>query len=171
MSKRCGNCRWWDNEPYLEVRDSPAGGKGQYGDCMAPVPLLFGRVYESGQDCMRAGTDAEKCQCYEEKSISGIKRLLARCDPCMLPESYKAYKALSQELATALEFMMSRMACDNCSTTLEEVEQGHCRHCSQAWHRKPYDAAVAVLAKAAAQRKWGRLWGCRKRSRRSYRII
>jgi hypothetical protein len=42
------------------------------------------------------------------------------------------------------------MACDNCSTTLEEVEQGHCRHCSQAWHRKPYDAAVAVLAKAAA---------------------
>jgi hypothetical protein len=100
MSKRCDTCRWWDNTAYLEVRDSPNMEKGQYGDCMAPVPLLFGRVYEEGQDCLRAETDATKCQCFEVRSV--VKGLLAKCDPCMLPESYKAYKALAQKLANAL---------------------------------------------------------------------
>ena len=65
--KTCDNCKWWDNTPYLEIRDAPNQEKGQYGDCLAPVPLLFGSVYESGQDCVRAETNADKCQCWKDR--------------------------------------------------------------------------------------------------------
>ena len=66
-ARRCDTCRWWDNEPYREIRDAPNQEKGRYGDCLAPVPLLFGRVYEWGQDALRAETDAERCQCWEDR--------------------------------------------------------------------------------------------------------
>jgi hypothetical protein len=102
MSKRCDTCRWWDNEPYLEIRAAPNQEPGLYGDCEAPLPISLNKSRDAttAYEPIQGDTNAEKCHCFEVRSV--VKGLLAKCDPCMLPESYKAYKALAQKLANAL---------------------------------------------------------------------
>jgi hypothetical protein len=68
-AKRCDRCRWWDNEPYLEIRGAPNQEPGLYGDCSAPLPISM----SGGGDAMEADepitgdTNAEKCPCWKEK--------------------------------------------------------------------------------------------------------
>ncbi len=71
MSKRCDNCRWWDNTPYLEIRDTPNQERGLYGDCEAPLPICLNKCRDdtTAYEPITGDTNAEKCQCFAGRGV------------------------------------------------------------------------------------------------------
>ncbi len=79
MSKRCDNCRWWDNEPDREIRAAPNQEPGRYGDCSVPLPIsLSVHRYATVADApIQGDTNAEKCQCFVDRYEAMMKQKMS----------------------------------------------------------------------------------------------
>lgn len=76
MSKRCDNCRWWDNEPWRDMRVQPQQEPGLYGECVAPIPISLSESKYAmvAEAPIEGDTNAEQCQLYAARELIACRR-------------------------------------------------------------------------------------------------